>query len=231
MSEVELPKENCSLLLDADDCAVILKNIFHNKDLWESRRDRSVSYRNGEWFTIGTPIYLDLLSPSAYPTYLKKVMYFNKVLENTCFSLLCRIEDAFGAKHLRSVYPKISLPGFHIFPGFETFNYEFGKPHKDLQWTVLHSLPDFPFSEGMMRDHFSFTLVLKAPYLGARLNLHNEEGLIFETFHYTERMLYTHSGKQTHSIAPFKHPVLPGDFRITFQGHGFTVGKDKYLYW
>lgn len=216
-------------------CASFLRKLFDRKDLWERRLDRKVTYRTGEWFTLGSPLYLDLLSEATYFDYLQKVIYFNSVLAQHWPELYVSFLDFFpepkSTDYLSKTYPSISLPGFHIFPGFETFSQFFGKPHFDHQWKTLPKLPQFPFSEGMMTDHFSFTLVLRAPYLGASILLFEDEKSGGETFEYQVGQCYIHTGQKKHAIAAFKEPVLPGDFRITFQGHGFKAHGKTYLYW
>jgi hypothetical protein len=226
---IEYPAKH-SFQLSRKFAANYLRVLFDRKELWERRFDRNIPYRNGDWYTIGVALYLDLFSKEQYPEYLKKVIYFNRILEEHFFLLLDEMRLALGSNFLTDVYPSVGLPGFHIFPGFETFSKFFGKIHQDLQWQVLTKLPEFPFKESDMTDHFSFTYVLKAPYLGASLLL-VEDGKPYYTFEYEENTLYTHSGQQTHAIAPFKDPVLPGDYRITLQGHGFTANDKKYIYW
>lgn len=213
-------------------CAYLLKKIFDNKELWERRTDRTVGYRNGEWFTMGAPLYLDLPSKEVYSDYLKKVEYFNHVFQIKFHELFEGFKHFFpeSSEYLAESYSGISLPGFHLFPPFETFAHFFGKKHRDLQWKSLPLLPDFPFKEEDMTEHFSFTYVLKAPFTGASMYLWDKDGTR-STFEYEENRCYTHDGTQEHAIAPFENPILPGDWRITFQGHGFKANNIKYLYW
>lgn len=230
---IEKPKKLQDFKEWPGDSAEFLAKLFEVKELWERRFDRAVPYRNGEWFTLGTPLYLDLLAPEGWDGYKAKCEYFNEVLNDNFSKLLSQVSGCFPfpnrAAFLSDHYPYVSLPGFHIFPGYKTFGMFFGKPHQDLQWGVLPKLPDFPFKETEMRDHFSFTYVLKVPHLGASLLLY--DGIDTEEFEYEEGVLYIHSGQQKHAIAPFKTPVLPIDYRITMQGHGFTTNGQTYLYW
>jgi hypothetical protein len=208
-----------------------LKEIFECEELWEARGGRGQDYRNGKWYTLGTPLYMDLLSPDDWFKYAAKVEYFNEILysfRNVFGLIFDKLPGGNDFKILADYYKQISRPGFHIFGSDKSLNYSFGRAHQDLQWKVLPKLPNFPFSEGQMRDHFSFTWVLRLPFMKGGLLWGEtlEHELVYE-----ESWIYIHSGQTKHMIAPYKPPILKGDYRITMQGHGFTVADTTYLYW
>jgi len=214
------------------DSSVLLKNIFDIEPLWENRQDlesRKLKYRNGDWYTIGTPSYLDLnYSEINIQAYAEKVKYFNGVLFDLYSEYVIDLPASLGltnAVPLCFLYPLASMFGIHLFPSRQGAQYFLGKIHQDLQWELLFKLPDFPFKKEDVSKHFSFTIPLLLPYMGGGLNLERER------YEYAERALYYHDTGIAHAIAEFKEPILPSDWRITLQGHGFTVGANSYLYW
>lgn len=217
--------------LSLNDSALILDSVFKNKSLWEKRDDRGEgTYRNAEWFTIGTPLYLDGFLPEK--DFTKKVSYHNDVLHRTFNFALSQflniLEKNFPTKiiFLSNLFP-VSLPGFHIFPPCASFFHYFGKPHRDLQWQGLFRAVNFPFRLEDVSAHLSITLPLMLPYQGGGML----DGEREEFFQYERNVMYVHDGQSIHSIASFDYPVLPTDYRITMQAHGFTIKDTTYIYW
>jgi hypothetical protein len=227
---------NSPAFISQTEAALILRGLFDRQNLWESRQDRKAPYRNGNWYTLGSSMYLDLRSKETYPDYLQRLDYWATVMLQNFGPVLDvlyqRLTRLLGKNviFLRDAGASVSYPGFHIVPGDETLSAFFGKRHKDLQWQQLTNLPDFPFKSEQMKNHFSFTLPLKLPYLGGCLRAYKTP-TDFDDIPYTERTLYVHSGQEEHAIAPYHHPVLPFDWRITMQGHGFMVDDTIFIYW
>lgn len=221
-----------------ETCARILRELFDRRHLWE---DRSLSgkplYRNGHWYTLGASIYMDLTSPESLAAFAQKTEYFNYIMRSvfhgfyTCF--IVNFQESLpgsNVQFLNDVHDLSPLPGFHIFPPEETLQAPFGKVHTDIQWQALERLPNFPFPNGE-KTHFTFTLPLVMPYQGGGMLIPMEKGEGMEFYFYEEGNLYIHSGQFPHQVLPLRAPVTPLDWRITFQGHGFTIDNKTYLYW
>ena len=195
--------------------------------MWDERRERT-SYRNGPFYTLGTPMYLDFGTPE-YPG---KVAYFNAVLMEHFQKYFFKIGSHLDPAQILNL-DRHSIPGFHIFPPHKTGSYFFGRMHEDIQWK------NFNFEKGWdgqqsaekitqnAEDQFSFTYVVKLPTAGGGLYV----GPHREYYPYEENALYIHSGQFLHAIAPTPGPMLPFDYRITLQGHGFIKDGVRYLYW
>lgn len=215
-------------------CAQFLRLLFDRQSLWENRASyEKPPYRNGSWFTLGASVYMDLPTLEYIPLFKQKTEYFNTIL-HSYFNKFYRMflgnlnmdflngEEPY--RYLNDVYPS-PLPGFHIFPPEETLSADFAKVHVDRQWRELFALPKFPFKVSDAK-HFTFTLPLCLPYQGGGMNVPNDDYV-----KYKEGTLYMHSGQFPHQVRCLESPVTPLDWRITFQGHGFTIDNKSYLYW
>lgn len=212
-----------------EEIAKTLLVLFSNESLWEKRANRnSGSYRSAEWYTVGAAVYLDHAMPDEELSL--KTNYFNDVIlelfPEYIDKILHTLSDSINlsCKLLKTAFP-IGVPGFHIFKPHASFSKMFGRFHEDLQWKELSFCGGFPFQREDMSKPFSFTHVLQLPFLGG--GLLTGDGF----FEYKEGDMYIHSGEFKHAIAPFPNPVLPIDWRITLQGHGFVVGDMAYVYW
>lgn len=229
--------------LNRAESASLLRVLFDRRHFWEAREERKVNYRNGDWYTLGTSLYLDLKSEKQFPEYVNKTAYWKRIMREPFFrGPLDIFRKKLSAQVFRGIKDvdvqfladvpglPVGYPGFHIFPGFENLVAFFGRKHKDLQWEQLFKIPQVQgFFEGKeVGSHFSLTLPLLLPFLGGGL-LRGEK---LDNFtEYKQGSLYLHSGQEDHAIAPFSSPVLPCDWRITLQCHGFVVGNIVYLYW
>lgn len=238
-----------------ESCAQILRELFDRRKLWE---DRSLSgrpvYRNGQWFTLGASVYMDLATgegPEEHrrevfhaklPAFGQKTQYFNYLLRSVFpgfyVDFLTQIQSRLPGsevKYLCDEFALAPMPGFHIFPPEETLQAPFGKVHEDIQWQDLWKLPKMPFILNKGVTHFTFTLPLVMPYQGGGMLIpkSTEAKMPTEFFFYEEGNLYIHSGQFPHQVLPLRGPVTPLDWRITFQGHGFTIPETNktYLYW
>lgn len=236
-SEIQVFEE----FFSRETCAAMLRMLFDRRALWENRQDRTLPYRNGNWFTLGASMYLDLKSQDTFPAYVQKLDYFNRVLGQVfkdfhlSFQRVFRDRCILGPDSrlimLADIYPYASYPGFHIFAPEETLQMPFAKDHVDKQWEAFAHMPGFPFPLAELK-HFSFTLPLALPYQGGGMAIPSEfEGEPDHAYMYLEGNLYKHSGQFRHLVLPFKGPVTPLDWRITYQGHGFYHNDTAYLYW
>lgn len=213
------------------ESADLLKLLFDRKALWEKRGDRGRGeYRNCEWYTVGCAVYLDGLL--GVDKFMAKADYWNEIYINVfndfTHDFSDRLSRTLNSKiNYLSHSTRIGFPGFHIFTGQESAVAFFGHHHTDLQWKNLHQIPDFKFKQEDMEQHYSFTIPLMLPYLGGGMYLNNGE----EYFKYEENKIYVHDGNATHAIAPFFWPVLPTDYRISIQCHGFKIKDTIYIYW
>lgn len=64
------------------ESAALLKNLFDRRQIWEARKERRVSYRNGDWYTLGSSLYLDLKSEQQYGEYVEKSLYWQSMLND-----------------------------------------------------------------------------------------------------------------------------------------------------
>lgn len=222
------------------ELAFYIQCLFDRRRLWEDRSKHGVPpYRNGNWFTLGASVYMDLTKKEDLGPFVQKTTYFNVVLQQAFpeffIEFLERINQTVDStdhsyKYLNQVYRYAPYPGFHIFPPEETLQAPFGKVHTDLQWEALFQMPDFPFDVKDVQ-HFTFTLPLVMPYQGGGMFLPDEPDDKDKLYNYKEGSLYVHSGQFPHQVRCLVPPVTPLDWRITFQGHGFTIGNVSYLYW
>lgn len=222
------------------DLAFFIQCLFDRKALWEDRSKQGVPpYRNGKWYTLGSSVYMDLTKKEDLAPFVQKTGYFNIVLQQAFAEFYTQFIDRLNQttdsvhhvyKYLNQDYRHAPLPGFHIFPPEETLQAPFGKIHQDLQWEALFQMPDFPFDLGDKPQHFTFTLPMVLPFLGGGMYL-PEENDPDKLYDYKEGSLYLHSGQFPHMVRCLRPPVTPLDWRITFQGHGFTIGNFSYLYW
>jgi hypothetical protein len=227
--------------LSRSECACLLRKIFDRRALWENRATRKVPYRNGNWYTLGATLYLDLPSAEFIPQYQEKIAYFNAIFMNSFYPELDLIrktmEISWAFKEVLFLphhFGLSSFPGFHIFAPEETLEVPFAHAHTDIQWQALFNLPGFNFKldKKASYPHFTFTLPLAIPTQGAGMLIPAVEGSPpTEPYMYDVGTLYFHSGQFPHVVMPLQHPVNPMDWRITLQGHGFMSGGKAYLYW
>lgn len=218
------------------EVALTIRNLFNMRGVWDNRGATKVPYRNGSWYTVGSSLYLDLLSESQLPAYLAKVQYFNQIMRQSfaqdLFSIRASIKRLYfpgqEVEHLADYYKGAGYPGFSIMPPEETFAAEFAVFHKDERWKTFTHMGDFPFKG--FENHFSFTIPLALPIQGGGMNLVHEE-LGVQPYYYDVGFCYLHSGAFLHQVMSFPSPVTPLDWRITIQGHGFTYKNTVYLYW
>ena len=143
---------------------------------------KGVTYRNGDWYTMGSAfIYLDLKSEAQFPEYVERTNYWRTIFNEPIFEpFFSAIQHKLSTEVFNvpveflaecvSGGEKIPVgyPGFHIFPGHDTLVAFFGKKHKDRQWEALLKFPQIKrfFLGQEIKNHFSITIPLVLPFMG-----------------------------------------------------------------
>jgi hypothetical protein len=224
-------------VLAADECNIILDKVHSLEAFWIRRA-------GPPFFSLGAASYLD--AQPGEESYYVLARRFNGILREN-FGWLYDRAAAVLEKHLNApirYVPRFALPGFHIFQSAEAFADSTGWLHCDLQYQTLdwtdYAAPDFS-------DPLSFTLAVALPNRGGGLQVWNiEHGEIFnksldeirgvfksrESRYEAYRLgeMVVHSGHTVHQIAPMAG-MVPGDERVTLQGHGIRSGDMWHLYW
>lgn len=189
----------------------ILDNIFRLADFWVSR---SNAY---PFYTLGRSAYLD----GRTPEYKEKQLETNTLLMSSFLHLYDAIINTLQEELEETIYlaPDLCYPGFHIFPSDKKFLTIAGNWHQDYPHRIL-DLPDI--------DASTFTVPIMIPKSGAGIDY------IIEKEHhylpYKEKVMLWHDGKILHRIAGFKEYV-PGEFRITMQGHLIRRNNRMEIFW
>ena len=78
-------------------------------------------------------------------------------------------------------------------------------------------------------DPHAFTLPISLPVSGGGMDCLNEVGMM-KHIPYNERELVLHSGLDVHRISGMKK-YMPGEYRITLQGHLIRRNKSMEVFW
>jgi hypothetical protein len=228
-------------LLDAAECARLDGQVKELRAHWVPRGGDPHSF-----FTFGAASYLD--EPAEYPACAAKL---NPILRNGFGWLYSRLLD-FLERRLRapvSFAEGLGMPGFHIWLTPAIFTRPEASVHFDLQY--LRAWPEDAKDLDYSRP-LSFTLPIRLPARGGGLNMWDVTFERYRRFHdrlstrmqpldltvllerirhpYTVGALAMHSGHQMHQIGEIDE-VLPGDERITLQGHALFQRGEWKLYW
>ena len=115
---------------------------------------------------------------------------------------------------------KLAHPSFHIIQSNEYATKHGGSWHMDLpQFAVGINEP----------QQITFTLPIKLPTGGAGIEYADTPDKV-EYLEYKEGHIIVHDGKTFHRIAPLKECV-PGEFRITLQGHVIKQNGKLNMFW
>lgn len=195
-------------------------------------------------FLLGVASYVDA-SRSGH-AYADKVEALRPVLMNTFGALYERLAAVLTSYLQAPVayHERLSPPGFHIFLSDARFETLAAPVHADLQFE-----PHLEMFEGAVDTErpLSFTLPIALPRSGAGMNYWDAHVADYRTqsraeldtvvrsvaphYHrYTLGHLDVHSGLFLHQIAPSRD-LVPGDERITLQGHGLKHDGVWSLYW
>jgi hypothetical protein len=196
-------------------------------------------------FTLGAAAYLDI--PTAgLAAYRIRTARINPALRASFDpmygALLEGLAQVLGAP--TGLSPRLALPGFHLFLHHPLLAQLMPSLHFDLQWNLLR----WREAEAAPPEHHrSFTVLIEAGEGGAGLwswpiahdpdrNL-DERGLrrLVEgqppvRHDYVLGEVFVHSGRLLHQIDP-ERSLLPGQARITLQGHAFFLDGTWILYW
>jgi hypothetical protein len=199
------------------------------------------------FFTLGAASYIH--AARRQEEYVDLASRLNPILATRFADLYARLltalSDNLGLPVTFLDFEGLALPGFHIYQFHPELDFLRPQVHKDLQhqridWTAIGT-PDFAHP-------FSFTLAVALPSAGAGLNVwpstfvpnDSRTGLpatgagiatVGPTYHaYRVGELVIHSGLRYHQIAPMTG-VLPGENRLTLQGHGLWFGREWRVYW
>ena len=194
------------LELEIDD---ILSNIHKLSHFWIRRSD-------APFFTLGRNVYMDgkteaymhessILNP-------KLIEHFQDLYINVQVYLTHLIGEQVHLNH------EFAYPSFHIFesdPAFLTYPSNW---HTDYPYDTLGLKKDSPSS---------FTVVIAIPKSGAGLEYLDGEEKYLE---YNVGDIIHHDGRFLHNIARLKEYV-PGEYRITLQGHIIRHNDRLIMYW
>jgi hypothetical protein len=225
-------------LLTQEECSKVCSVVYGLKEFWIQRHPLLPFY------TLGAASYLDAASGGS--DYYGKAKRYNPILRDHFAWLYKRLADTLAHQlGANLVYrDTFARPGFHIFLAHKAFEQPMASIHRDLQFQLL----DWESSEEVnFANPISFTLTISLPKLGGGLNLWNIyhediDGLIqseiTQLVRSREKKFYPYevgklvliSGLQLHQISQGQK-LLPGDARITLQGHGLLCQDTWQLYW
>lgn len=228
-------------LLDEAECARAAGQVQALRPHWENR------IPGLHFYTLGAASYLDSGPAAKRDAYYRKAAALNPILEREFEWLYDRLLRELGRLlgAPAAFEPRAARPAFHIYLAHRAFSRPLGKVHFDLQYEYL----DWSAYDGLdFARPVSFTLALRLPSAGAGLLTWDIAKADYDAMDgsararlggqrepryvaYREGGLICHSGLLLHQIAPARADMLPGDARITLQGHGLP-GRDGYwLYW
>ena len=222
--------------LTKQECQTAVEDLTRLKQHWIRLREDApyFSFGKGNYNYIGVNMEEYYSIANRFNPVLKTELgwMYEKVVE--------QMSDHLGARVV--LKNNASYPGFHIClndPVFEKYskNYHVDLHFRKLQWS----------REPELTEILSFTLPIALPSLGGGMNVKeiriqetyglSEEAaarLIDSTNHefypYRLGQLAVHDGLTYHQIAPFKK-TMPGDQRITLQGHAVLDRKRWELFW
>lgn len=194
------------------DTQEITNKVLALREIWISR---STDF---PFYTLGRCAYLD----GKTDAYYKDSIWQNDILLGEFGDLYFTINQ-WLEKELNTptfLAHDLSIPGFHIFPSDPKFLEIAGKWHMDYPHETL----------GLgNEDANAFTVAIQLPTSGAGMDWLDEKGVI-SYIPYTEGNIILHSGVDVHRIAGIKK-YIPGEYRITLQGHIVKRNGDLEVYW
>jgi hypothetical protein len=198
---------NDKLDINTDD---IFDRLIDLKEYWVSRGKLP-------FYTFGPSAYMD----GNTPIYHEGIVKSNPVLLENFGDLYSKsmayLNHILGEEV--ALDDKLAYPAFHIIGADPMFLVSNGSWHQDRPHVTMGLGEE---------DYGTFTVAIKIPTGGAGLDYQDEEGQKY--FPYEERMIMVHSGMVPHRIASFKEYV-PGEYRITMQGHIIRKDGRLIIYW
>jgi len=218
-------------VLTSTQCKSILDSIHKLRDYW---KHANVSAGPFPMFTLGHASYLHGNRTNLNFILKKEFQWLYDIVIHS-------LENYLGEK----VYLKegANLPGFHLYLSSFIWGFPVAKVHSDIQYSDQFQT-DETYSLGSKKV-ISFTLPIHLPVLGSHglftytanqtsleLKFRKFSKFVREMHPYKVGHLVIHGGLLIHQIAP-SFMGLPGDGRITLQGHGFYDSELKSwaLYW
>ena len=236
-------------LLEAQECMRIHNQVHELRSHWILRD-------GANFYSLGAVLYLDApvpetvsqfkLEPPGKDTYRRHVEKYNPILERHFAPLYEHVAKALASALGAAVrYTSgLGLPGFHIYQHAPDYSRQATQvPHYDRQYECIEwgDHPDIDFTAAVS---FTFAICLPADGGGLRIwDLDLFEVLALEheaakqlakrapwrIHDYVVGELVYHRGHLLHQIAKWKS--VPGDERITLQGHGLFYDGCWNLYW
>ena len=190
----------------------ILNRLFKLEHLWVSRS------KDFPFYTLGRSAYLDGNTENY------KLDYFieNDILRrnfNDLYEAMLKYVSGELKEEVRLAWD-LAHPGFHIFPADEKFLTIAGNWHTDYPHETL----------GLgNEDTSTITVCLMLPKSGGGVEwIDRNNNVHYQP--YQVKQLIWHKGDVVHRISGFKEYV-PGEFRITMQGHLVRRNGQMELYW
>jgi hypothetical protein len=194
--------------IDTDEVSA---SVFKLKDRWISRSDYF-----GFW-TLGRCTYLD----GRTPEYAREIAVLNPILRQEFGQLyttvIYHLSNQFGESVVLN--DQYAHPSFHIFAASPILLTQSGVWHTDYPHSTL-GLDSI--------DPWAFTLAIKLPSGGAGLDYINNGQEQY--LPYVEKGMVGHDGSISHRISSMK-TYVPGEFRITLQGHVVRIAGQLTLFW
>jgi hypothetical protein len=189
----------------------IYQRLIKLKPYWELRSS------DIPFYTLGKNAYIE----GKTPAYKESMDTYNEILINNFSDLyiviIKKLEELMGEPV--KLATDLAFPGFHIFESDERMKGLSGNWHTDYPHRTLGL-------EGT--DHSTVTIAIKLPESGAGLDW--VDGQNWSYLQYNQKDMIWHNGKNLHRIAGPKE-IVPGEYRITMQGHIIKRKNGLELYW
>lgn len=193
------------------DAESIYQRLIKLKPYWELRSS------DIPFYTLGKNAYIE----GKTPAYKEAMDTYNEILINNFSDLyiviIKKLEELMGEPV--KLATDLAFPGFHIFESDERMKGLAGNWHTDYPHNTLGL-------EGT--DHNTVTIAIKLPESGAGLDW--VDGQNWSYLQYNQKDMIWHNGKNLHRIAGPKE-IVPGEYRITMQGHIIKRKNGLELYW
>lgn len=225
-------------MFTADECAQIALTVEALRPFWE----KTTPF--GRTYVLGAASYVHANGPAG-PAYHDRRRRLAPVMHDHLAWMYERVlrtlEGVLGGP--ARIADGLAPPGFHLYIWDPTMHLLRPSVHLDLQWKshdfARYGAPD-------LARPVSFTTAIRAPATGAGMNAWNidvsdprarRDGAgrrLFESFspryvRYQLGALTTHSGLFFHQIAPIE--LVPGEWRLTLQGHAIRCDDTWQVYW
>ena len=227
-------------VLTPEDCARVCDRVYALRAHWTRRHE------SRPFFTLGTASYLDATG-GRFVDYSAAAQRGNALLAAEFDWMYQRLDAALSAAGFAPIVTdeRLARPGFHIFLGDNVPHAASASKHYDLQYEHIDWSP---YARVDLQSPLSFTLTVRLPEGGSGLfvwhvDVHAVQQLppdarravLHEhrhaTYHpYEAGKMVLHNGHYLHQIARLS-TLMPGDARITIQGHAVSTDRGWVVYW